>query len=380
MNGIAVDIDNDGVKLYTNFMEKILKGYSVVVDDNGIVGDIVKDGSDNIIVPGFCDIHTHGAMGFDMSCCTQKSLDVISRYFFENGITAFSPTFVATPLDVLDRQLDTLYSLKQNYAVMLPAHLEGPFISVKQKGAQPERNILDQFTPDHEWFFEKHQKHIGIVTLCPSVKGAGDLVKFLVSLGIKVQAGHDNSTYCDIVRAIENGLDGVTHLGCATTTTHRDGNLEKHLGLTETALYRDDLTVELIVDGKHLAKDFVEFVHKVKPEDKIIYVSDSLSTAGMPAGEYMLGDTPVVSDCTVSYLKNRTTLAGSVTNLHKELLLSIKYGNSIDTAINCVSTNPRKYMGLPTKIKVGEKADFVVLDCDGNLKKVVLGNKTLPLN
>ena len=358
-------------------MEKILKGYEVIVDSNGIVTDIVKNGSEDIISVGLCDIHTHGAMGFDISLCTQEALDTISRYYLDNGITTFSPTFVATPLDVLDKQLTALYSLKQNYAVMLPAHLEGPFISKAQKGAQPENGILEQYTDEHRMFFEKHKEHIGIVTLCPAVKGANKLISNLVSLGIKAQAGHDNSYYPQIVKAVECGLDGVTHLGSASSQMRRDSNLEKHMGLTETALYLDDLAVELIVDGKHLANDFVQMVHKFKSADKIMYVSDSLSTAGMPAGEYMLGDTPVVSDGTVSYLTNMTTLAGSVTNLHKSLKLALDYGYSLDTALNCTAYNPRRYMGLPTDIKIGDKADFIVLDKSGSLKQVTLGTNTI---
>ncbi|MBO7326406.1 MAG: hypothetical protein J6U74_02715, partial [Clostridia bacterium] len=87
-----------------------MKGYEVIVDDNGIVKDIVMSGSEDIISVGFCDVHTHGAMGFDISLCTQEALDAISKFYLENGITAFSPTFVATPLAVLDRQLTALYS------------------------------------------------------------------------------------------------------------------------------------------------------------------------------------------------------------------------------------------------------------------------------
>ena len=374
-------LDTLGNKLYTAIMEKVLlKGYKVNVDKNGFVKEIVKDNSDNIVVAGFCDIHTHGAMGFDISCCTQQGLDTISKYYLDNGITAFCPTFVATPLDALDKQLDTLFSLKQNYAVMLPAHLEGPFISKAQKGAQPESSILEEYADDCRWFFEKHREHIGIVTLCPAVKNVDKLISLLVSLGIKVQAGHDNSNYPQIEKAISLGLDGVTHIGCASSTCHRDKTtLEKHLGLTETALYNDNLHVELIVDGKHLAKDFVDMVHKFKPADKVIYVSDSLSTAGMPAGKYLLGDTPVVSDGKVSYLENMTTLAGSVTNLYKELHIALDTGVALDTALKCVSTNPRKYMGLPTEIKVGDKADFVVLDKDCNLVSVQLGTTCVNL-
>lgn len=370
--------DNGGARIYTTLMEKILKGYSVKVDSDGFVEEIVKDNSGNIVLPGFCEIHSHGAMGFDISVATQEALDAVSKYYLENGITAFSPTFVATPLDVLDGQLDRLYSLKQNYARILPAHLEGPFISLEHKGAQPAENILPEYTDQHAWFFEKHHGHIGIVTLCPAVKGVEKLVKLLVSLGIKVQGGHDNARYPDIAKCIDAGLDGVTHIFCGCSTSVRGKtDFEKLLGLTETGLYRDDLAVEVIADGKHLSKELVDFIFKCKPLDKIIYVSDSLSPAGMPIGEYKLGDHDILNAGEVAYLKDMSSIAGSVTNLYRMLHLSLDYGYPLENLLRCVSLNPREYMGLPTSIKVGDKADFVVLDGDGNLKKTVLGTKVI---
>ena len=380
---IIASFDNIGVdfgffKLYTALMEKILKGYSVKVDGDGFVEEIVKDNSGNILLPGFCEIHSHGAMGFDISVATQEALDAVSKYYLENGITAFSPPFVATPLEVLDSQLDRLYSLKQNYARMLPAHLEGPFISLEHKGAQPAENILPEYTDEHAWFFEKHRHHIGIVTLCPAVKGVEKLVKLLVSLGIKVQGGHDNARYPDIAKCIDAGLDGVTHIFCGCSTSVRGKtDFEKLLGLTETGLYRDDLAVEVIADGKHLSKELVDFIFKCKPLDKIIYVSDSLSPAGMPIGEYKLGDHDILNAGDVAYLKDMSSIAGSVTNLYRMLHLSLDYGHPLENLLRCVSLNPREYMGLPTSIKVGDKADFVVLDGDGNLKKTVLGTKEI---
>ena len=370
--------DNGEVRIYTTLMEKILKCYSVKVDGDGFVEEIVKDNSGNIVLSGFCEIHSHGAMGFDISVATQEALDAVSKYYLENGITAFSPTFVATPLDVLDSQLDRLYSLKQNYARMLPAHLEGPFISLEHKGAQPAENILPEYTDEHAWFFEKHHGHIGIVTLCPAVKGVEKLVKLLVSLGIKVQGGHDNARYPDIAKCIDAGLDGVTHIFCGCSTSVRGKtDFEKLLGLTETGLYRDDLAVEVIADGKHLSKELVDFIFKCKPLDKIIYVSDSLSPAGMPTGEYKLGDHDILNAGDVAYLKDMSSIAGSVTNLYRMLHLSLDYGYPLEKLLHCVSLNPREYMGLPTSIKVGDKADFVVLDGEGNLKKTVLGTKEI---
>lgn len=375
---IIASFDNIGVdfgffKLYTALMEKILKGYSVQVE-NGVVTGVTYDGSDNVTVAGLCDIHTHGAMGHDVSEATQEALDAVSKFYLDNGVTAFSPTFVATPLDKLDKQLDKLYSLKQNYARMLPAHLEGPYISIEHKGAQPAENIALEYKDEDAWFFEKHREHVGIVTLCPAVKGVEKLVKLLVSLGIKVQGGHDNARYPDIEKCMSAGLDGVTHIFCGCSTSVRGKtDFEKLLGLTETGLYRDELYVEAIADGKHLSKDLVKFIHKCKPADKIIYVSDSLSPAGMPLGEYKLGDHDIFSTDEVAYLKDMSSIAGSITNLSKMVRLALSHGHTLDTALTCTSSNPREYMGLNTQIKVGDKADFVVFDNDGRLKRVVLG-------
>ena len=355
-------------------MEKILKGYSVQVE-NGVVASITYDGSDNVTVAGLCDIHTHGAMGHDVSEATQEALDAVSKFYLDNGVTTFSPTFVATPLDKLDKQLDKLYSLKQNYARMLPAHLEGPYISIEHKGAQPAENIALEYKDEDAWFFEKHREHVGIVTLCPAVKGVEKLVRLLVSLGIKVQGGHDNARYPDIEKCMSAGLDGVTHIFCGCSTSVRGKtDFEKLLGLTETGLYRDELYVEAIADGKHLSKDLVKFIHKCKPADKIIYVSDSLSPAGMPLGEYKLGEHDIFSTDEVAYLKDMSSIAGSITNLSKMVRLALNHGHTLDTALTCTSSNPREYMGLNTQIKVGDKADFVVFDNDGRLKRVVLGS------
>lgn len=357
-------------------MEKILKGYKIQVVD-GIVREIIPQG-DDIVVAGLCDVHTHGAMGHDVSEATQTALDAVSKYYLDNGITAFCPTFVATPLDKLDGQLDRLYSLKQNYARMLPAHLEGPYISLEHKGAQPAENISLEYKDEDAWFFEKHRNHIGIVTLCPAVKNVDKLVALLTSLGIKVQGGHDNARYPDIDKCMAVGLDGVTHIYCGCSTSVRGKtDFEKLLGLTETGLYRDEMYVEAIADGKHLSKDLVKFIHKCKPCDKVIYVSDSLAPAGMPLGEYKLGDQDIFSTNEVAYLKDMTSIAGSVTNLSKMVRLALSHGHSLDTALTCTSTNPRAYMGLTTEIKVGDTADFVVFDRDGNLKKVVLGNREI---
>ncbi len=371
--------DFEPIKIYTVHMENVkkldyLKGYEVVVDENGIVAELVKNDSEDIVLPGFCDIHTHGAMSFDISVATQEALDAVSKYYLENGITAFCPTFVATPLDVLDKQLTALFSLEQKYARMLPAHLEGPYISLEHKGAQPAENIYPQYLEEHGEFFTKHRDHIGIVTLCPAVKGVEKLTELLVSLGIKVQGGHDNSTYPDIVKCIDKGLDGVTHIFCGCSmTTRGKKDFEKHLGLTESGLYRDDLYVEAIADGKHLSAPLVHFIHKCKPEDKVIYVSDSLSSAGMPKGNYKLGTQDIINAGDVAYLADMSAVAGSVTNLKKMLSFALECGHSLERALMCVSQNPREYMGLDTTIEVGKKADFVVLNKNGNLKKVVLG-------
>jgi N-acetylglucosamine-6-phosphate deacetylase len=302
-------------------------------------------------------------------------VDSASEYLLENGVTSFCPTFTATPLDELDGKLKNLFSCKSNFSKMLGAHLEGPFISLRHKGAQPAENIRSEYSDADASFFSDNADKITIVTLCPAVKNAPKLVSLLTELKIKVQGGHDDSALSQILDCMKEGLDGVTHIYCGCSSSERDKNFDKTLALTEAGLYYDELTVEAIADGKHLKKELFLFVLKNKGFKNVCIISDSLAPAGMPNGRYKLGDQDVYTDGVAAYLSNGTSLAGSISNLAAEVKNVVGYGVPLEQAVYMAADAPLKYLGLNSAPAVkGEKADFNLLSEDGNLLAVYYGN------
>ncbi|MCQ2602481.1 MAG: hypothetical protein MJ193_00995 [Clostridia bacterium] len=322
---------------------------------------------DVYLTQGFVDIHTHGAMGIDFSRATQDDINEVEKYYLSHGVTHFVPTFVATPLEILDGQLNSLFALKSK--CMLKAHMEGPFISLKHKGAQPACNIYSEFKDDDAKFFEKNRDKVGIVTLCPAVKNAENLVKTLVANGIKAQGGHDDSRLPDIKKTMSAGLDGVTHIFCGCSMAERGKrDFDKLLGLTESGLYYDELTVEVIADDKHISKELFLFILKCKGFKNICLISDSLSAAGMEKGFYKLGNDNVFTDGKVCYLEDYSALAGSVTSVGEMVKIVCSYGIPIEHAAYMASDAPKNYIGLDNKkFVIGEKADYVLLSKDGSV-------------
>ncbi len=355
-----------GAKIITN--GKISeKAYDIEIKDGVLSSMTEAPFLDVYLSQGFVDLHTHGAMGVDFSRATQEDIEKVEKYYLSHGVTHFAPTFVATPLDILDKQLASLFALQSKS--MLKAHMEGPFISIKHKGAQPECNINGEFKAEDAKFFEKNSDKIGIVTLCPAVKNAEKLVETLVSNGIKAQGGHDDSRLPAIKKAMSAGLDGVTHIFCGCSTADRGKqDFDKLLGLTESGLYFDELTVEVIADDKHISKELFLLILKCKGFEKICLISDSLSAAGMKKGYYKLGNDTVFTDEKVCYLEDFSSLAGSVTSVGEMVKIVCSYGIPIEQAVYMASSAPRKYIKLDDKKFVpGENADYVLLSKDGTV-------------
>lgn len=357
-----------GIKFIKN--GEVADGVFDLSTSDGIISAITP--SDDFcglyVSAGFVDMHTHGAKGYDFSSAYAAGVKELSKYYFSHGVTHFCPTFVATPLDELSDKLLKLYSFKSPYAEMLRAHLEGPFISLKHKGAQPAENIKTKFEDGDAAFFEDNEERLAIVTFCPATVNADKLLCTLSKCKIKAQGGHDDSRYPDIEKAVNGGMDGVTHIFCGCSTAERGKDFKKYLGLSESGLLLDQLTVEVIADDEHISKQLFELIYKCKGKDKICLVSDSLSCAGMKKGNYKLGDRDVYTDGKVCYLADMSSLAGSVTSVGEMIKIVTSYGIPLSSAAAMAAETPRTYLGIPqVKFEVGEQADFAVLNCDGKV-------------
>lgn len=345
--------------------------------DNGVIAGISRTEETaeckQYVAAGYIDIHTHGAAGHDVSEVTDEALNAVGDYMLKNGVVAYLPTFVATPLATLNAAFKTLRGIRPSGADILGVHIEGPFISPLKKGAQPLENIKTVYEKSDAEFFKKNKDLLKIVTLCPATENAESLVKLLKACNVKAEAGHDDSLDYQIESCMKAGLDGATHLYCASSGFRRvNGEIEKRLGLNETALLYDDIYAEVIADGVHISKRLFNFIYKNKGFRKIILVSDSLSPAGAPAGEYLLGGTvPIVTDGTAAYLADKSALAGSITNLAKEVENAVSYGVPLAEAVYMATEAPKKYLGIEDcyVVAVGKPATFNILNARGRVIK-----------
>ncbi|NCA67197.1 MAG: hypothetical protein EOM87_03935, partial [Clostridia bacterium] len=274
--------------LVSQTIERVERGGSIIADADTKV--INCENSSYILASGYIDIHTHGGKGHDCMEATEESLEAISRFHLLNGTTTYLPTTLTASLDAIQKVIDRVRVYREDnlYARIYGIHLEGPFLNPVGAGAQPIAYLVK---PDayNTSFIINAADVVKRITVAPDIDGIIELVKDLTAHGIQVSAGHDNSIHTEIEGCIAAGLNSVTHLfNCTSRAARREG-IEKYLGLTETALVRDDLVAEIIADGIHVPYGLIALTYKNKGAAGICIVSDSLSVSGINTSPLYLG-------------------------------------------------------------------------------------------
>ena len=339
--------------------------------------DRVFDAEGTFAAPGYIDIHTHGGAGSDIMDARAESIEAIARFHLSRGTTSFLATTLTAPLPSIAKAIDALRdfirSPPSGCAAVLGVHIEGPFLSTANAGAQDKVWLR---SPDAEAsdFVLANADMIRRVTLAPELEGSLAFIGRLRAAGIGVSAGHDAAVDDEIFAAIEAGLGAVTHIYCCSSGISRRAGPRKHLGLTEIGMADDRLVVEVIADRRAVPDLLFDLIWKAKGRDRICLVSDSVRVAGMPDGEYRLGDseTGVLiekrgDEASVPalgvYAGSVTTLAQSVRNLvaHNSLPLA--------DAVHMATAVPARLLGLRDRGRLapGALADINLLDSAGNL-------------
>lgn len=214
--------------------------------------------------------HFHGAFGVDFNTCEAKDVLFLAKKLLSHGIGGFYPTLVTDKVENIKRQIERIKTAREQQnsemAEILGIHLEGIFINPEKKGIHDEKLFLK---PTIENYKLIEDDFIKIVTLAPELDKNGELSEYLISKGIKVQAGHcisGNLTNCTGVTHLFNAMRGINHRENSTALS---------------ALINDEIYTEIIADGVHLSEDILKLIFKSKPQDKIILVSDSLPLAGV---------------------------------------------------------------------------------------------------
>ncbi|MGN0771429.1 MAG: N-acetylglucosamine-6-phosphate deacetylase [Christensenellales bacterium] len=358
---------------------RFLDKYNVSFDEGKIVavgnqtlGQTV-DGKGAYCVAGYIDIHTHGGWGKDCMEDTPEAIDTIARYHLYTGTTAFCPTTMTASMPDIDKAIDNIrryVASGTRGSRILGVHMEGPYLAAKSAGAHPPY-LLVAPTDDNAQVVWNNADMVSRITLAPNLACSSEFTAKATARGIQVSLGHDDSIDDEIVACVDAGASTVTHLYNCTSRPSRRQNPKKHLGLTEMGLIDDRLICEVIADDRHVPNSLFKMIYKLKGKDNICLVSDSLSVAGMAAGDYYIGSgeskQSIRIEDGVAVLPAQNTYAGSVTAVGKMVQNLVGAGIDVESALDMATRVPARVLGLTDcgDLQADMRADFNLLD--GNM-------------
>lgn len=337
------------------------------------------DYTGSILAPGFVDIHTHGAGGFSFSGSSPEAVLAACHTHLRHGTTTICPTISTAAIGDMEQSLANIAAARKapELKSRIPgAHMEGPYLSVKQCGAQNSENITAPVKEDYVNLVEKYPSQIARWTYAPERDPEGEFCAFLMEKGILPSVGHSDATYEELAPAVDAGCRLVTHLYSATSTVTRQLGY-RHLGVIETAYLRDDMAVEIIADGHHLPPELIRLIVKIKGVDRVAAVTDSLYPAGTDIKEGITDGVAFVVEDGVCRLPDRSAFAGSIATADRLLqVLHRDCGIALPEAVKMLTAVPARIMGLEAgKIEAGLLADIVVLDETLTARHVFVGGE-----
>ena len=365
----------------------VLDGGVLVIDGDTIsyVGtldtvkaDSVYDAGGAYLLPGFIDIHSHGGGGFDFMDATAEEMLKISDFHLSHGTTTLVATTLTDTWAAIEAALDTFASLGERRKTLHGVHLEGPWFSPKQCGAQSTETMQK---PSAQRLISLKAKYpfIERVSLAPEEDIDFAVGKAGKESGVIIALGHTDADFDTARASAKNGYTVATHLYSGMKGVERV-NAYRVAGCVEGVLYDDSLIAEVIADGKHLPEGLLKLIYKCKGADNICLVTDSTRGAGMKDGEEMMlgkliGGTPAIIEDGVAKLPDRKSFAGSVATADRLFytMLSLS-GAPIHEVSKMMSATPARAMGYTDRgeIKAGLLADLVVLDNEYKIKNIFL--------
>ncbi len=363
-------------------------GYITSIESRGALaapeGAQHLDFPEATLVPGYFDVHIHGAVGHNSMEGTEQAFDAIGKFLSSRGVAAYLPTTVTAPVDMTLRALEGMArqiertdkapgdSVSLHGAKPLGIHLEGPFLSHSKRGVQPAEYLQEPSIDLLRRFWEAARGHIVLMTVAPELPGAIPFIQEAVRLGIRVSLGHSNATTPEAEAGIAAGAVSATHtFNAMRPLDHREP------GLLGVVLDEPNLYAELICDGIHVDPLLVRLFHKAKTPDRGMLVTDAIAATGMPDGVYKLG----TMDVTVANGKCMFEghLAGSVLTLDRAVRNFVKFTHaSYAAAVHYASTNPARMAGFADtygELAPSRRADITVLSPAGEVLSTLLNGQ-----
>jgi N-acetylglucosamine-6-phosphate deacetylase len=325
------------------------------------------------LAPAFFDVHIHGAAGHDVMEATPEALAAMGGFLATRGTARFLATTVTASVDATLRALeglaDRIEAPRQGgCAQPVGIHLEGPFLSHAKRGVHPPDKLLEPSIPLFDRFIAAARGHVKLMTLAPELPGAVELAAHATARGVRISLGHSNATAAESRAAIAAGAVSATHtFNAMRPLDHREP------GILGVVLTDDSLYSEIICDGVHTAPAMVRLWWKAKGAERALLVTDAMSAAGMPEGEYQLGGFAVQ----VAHGKAMAegVLAGSVLTLDRALSNFLIFtGARLEEGLRLLTQNPAAMTGMEAgALRVGQAADLAAVDADGRLVGSIIG-------
>lgn len=333
----------------------------------------VFDAAGKRVVPGFIDIHTHGAVGVDVNGAAPADLEKIARFFAGNGTTSFLISVLTDTEEQTGWCLDQCKAYQaggHGGAELLGVHLEGPFLASEYKGAMPEHLLRRGDKGLLRAYQERAEGCVRYLTVSPEVEGVLELIPAARELGVTVAIGHSGADYETAMAAIEAGAAAATHTGNAMRLLHQ------HQPAILGAVLESEVYCEAICDGRHLHPGMVRLLLKTKGLDRVVAITDSIMAAGLPDGNYHLGVNEVVVADGDARLASNGTRAGSTLTQDTALRNLLAWtGRPLEQLLPLLTENPARLIGVFDRkgsIAGGKDADLVVLGPDNRVEAVFL--------
>ncbi|MFD2923270.1 N-acetylglucosamine-6-phosphate deacetylase [Halobacillus naozhouensis] len=347
---------------------QVRNGKIYAISEYNIGGaDIVIDGQGEkwTLVPGFIDVHIHGADGHDVMDASHKALAGMASRLPEEGTTSFLATTMTQSKDHISRAVQTVGTyIKQqkvnSEAEVLGIHLEGPFISQEKAGAQPLGHICLPSIEQFDQWQEESDHNIRLVTLAPEVSNGMEFIKHVSETGVVASIGHSQATYDQVTEAVRSGARHITHLYNQMSGLHH-----REPGVVGAAFLNKDLMVEMIVDYVHSRPEMVQLAYEHTQADRTILITDAMRAKCLPEGTYELGGQSVNVEGNEARLADGT-LAGSILTLQQAVSnMSQNTNITIEELTRITSTNAATQLGIEGRkgsIAAGKDADLVLLN------------------
>jgi N-acetylglucosamine-6-phosphate deacetylase len=358
----ATEINDAGILIRDEVIEAIGPRSAMTLP----VGAQEIRATDKTAVPGFVDLHIHGAGGHDVMEGSGNALRSVTRKVSEYGTTSIVATTVTASTDETLRAVEDIaayiahqHETDEPRAEILGIHFEGPFISKQRRGVHPAEWIQLPSAETLSRFIKAAAGNARILTIAPEVLGAAPCIDAAREAGLVVSIGHTDATYEQARAAMARGAHSATHVYNAMRPfTHRDP------GVIGAVLTSADINAELIADGVHVQEAAMKLLLMAKGAAHVTLVSDGLSATGMPDGKYTLGGFEVTVSGGVCR-NAEGVLAGSTLTLDRALRNIVALGTSLPDAVRMLTLNPAVLLGIEFKkgsLRVGADADILLLD------------------